>query len=66
MKKESMLTTLFSLPAYLLLEDVLIENQVLTLVITSTLTEVPCPDCRQSSSRMHSRYTRRLSDLPSP
>jgi transposase len=64
MKKESMLTTLFSLPSYLLLEDVLIENQVLTLVITSTLTEVSCPDCRQSSSRMHSRYTRRLSDLP--
>jgi transposase len=64
MKKESMLTTLFSLPAYLLLEDVFIENQVLTLVITSTLMKVPCPDCHQFSSRMHSRYTRRLSDLP--
>ncbi len=59
-----MLTTLFSLPASLLLEDVLIENDVLRVVIKSTLTEVPCPDCRQSSSRIHSRYTRRLSDLP--
>lgn len=59
-----MLTTLFSLPAHLLVEDVLIENQVLTLVITSTLTGVPCPDCRQSSSRIHSRYSRQLSDLP--
>src|SRR5437879_4138729 len=59
-----MLTTLFSLPAHLLLEDVLIENQVLTLVLTSTLPEMPCPDCRQPSSRVHSRYTRRLSDLP--
>lgn len=59
-----MLTTLFSLPAHLLVEDVLIENQVLTLVITSTLPEMPCPECRRPSSRIHSRYTRRLSDLP--
>ncbi len=59
-----MLTTLFSLPAHLLLEDVLIEDHVLTLVITSTLTEMSCPDCHQLSSRIHSRYTRQLSDLP--
>lgn len=59
-----MLTTLFALPAHLLVEDVLIENQVLTLVITSTLSEMPCPDCHQPSSRVHSRYTRQLSDLP--
>ena len=59
-----MLTTLFSLPAHLLVEDVLIENQVLTLVITSTLAEMPCPDCRQPARRIHSRYTRTLADLP--
>ncbi len=59
-----MLTTLFSLPAHLLVEDVLIEDHVLTLVITSTLPEMPCPDCHQPSNRMHSRYTRRLADLP--
>jgi transposase len=59
-----MLTTLFSLPSHLLVEDVLIEKQILTLIITSTLPEMPCPDCRQPSSRIHSRYTRRLSDLP--
>ena len=53
-----MLTQLFSLPSHLLVEDVLIENDVLTLVIKSTLMEVPCPDCRQFSSRIHSRYTR--------
>lgn len=59
-----MLTTLFSLPAPLLVEDVLLENQVLTLVITSTLAEMPCPDCRQPARRIHSRYTRTLADLP--
>jgi hypothetical protein len=53
-----MLTTLFSLPAHLLVEDVLIENQVLTLVITSTLAEMLCPECRQPTRRIHSRYTR--------
>ena len=59
-----MLTTLFALPAHLLVEDVLIENQVLTLVITSTLAEMPCPECRQPTRRIHSRYTRTLADLP--
>jgi len=59
-----MLTTLFSLPAHLLVEDVLIENQVLTLIITSTLAEMPCPECRQPTKRIHSRYTRTLADLP--
>lgn len=59
-----MLTTLFALPAHLLVEDVLIENQVLTLVITSTLSEMSCPDCHQPSRRIHSRYTRMLADLP--
>src|SRR5713226_4117653 len=59
-----MLTTLFSLPAHLLVEEVLIENQILTLVITSTLPEMPCPDCHQPSGRIHSRYRRTLADLP--
>jgi transposase len=59
-----MLTTLFSLPAHLLVEDVLIEDQGLTLLISSTLTEVSCPECRQPFSRVHSRYTRTLADLP--
>lgn len=59
-----MLIKLFSLPAHLLLKDILIEDHVLTLVIQSTLTEMSCPDCRQLSSRIHSRYTRQLSDLP--
>ncbi len=42
-----MLTTLFSLSAHLLLEDILIENQVLALVLKSTVIVLPCPDCRQ-------------------
>ena len=64
MKKESMLLTLFSLPTNVFLEDLQIESDLLTLVLGSTLTQVPCPVCGQPSSRIHSRYTRRLSDLP--
>jgi transposase len=59
-----MLTTLFSLLAHLLVEDALIEKQVLTLVITSTLAEMTCPESRQPTKRIHSRYTRTLADLP--
>ncbi|MEM8831569.1 MAG: ISL3 family transposase [Cyanobacteria bacterium P01_G01_bin.19] len=34
------------------------------LKLTSTQTKVLCPICRQPSHRIHSRYTRRLDDLP--
>lgn len=64
LKKEPMFTTLFSLPADLHLEDVLIENGLLTFILLSTRTEVQCPDCAQPSSRVHSRYRRTLADLP--
>ncbi len=59
-----MYTTLFSLPTTVLLEDLQIESHLLTLVLGSTLTQVPCPVCDQPSSRIHSRYMRTLADLP--
>ncbi len=64
LKKESMLTTLFSLPTHVFLEDLQIESHLLTLVLASTLTQVPCPVCGLPSSRIHSRYMRTLADLP--
>src|SRR5260370_11511616 len=59
-----MLTTLFSLPTHVFLEDLQIESHLLTLVLGSTLTQVPCPVCGLPSSRIHSRYMRTLADLP--
>jgi transposase len=36
----------------------------LTLHVTSTQACVPCPLCHVQTSRVHSRYTRTLADLP--
>jgi len=55
---------LFALPADLLVEDVLIESDLLTLVLASSQVLVSCPDCAHASSRVHSRYRRTLADLP--
>ena len=38
---------------------------MLALSLASSQPSCPCPICGQTSSRIHSRYTRRLSDLPS-
>lgn len=55
---------LFALPADLLLEDLLIERNALLLLLSSSRSELACPDCTFLSSRVHSRYRRRLADLP--
>src|SRR5512145_152141 len=37
---------------------------LLTVSVTSTQTSVPCPVCALPATRIHSRYTRTLADLP--
>ena len=36
----------------------------ITLVVNTTAAQAPCPRCRRRSSRVHSRYTRLVADLP--
>jgi transposase len=36
----------------------------ITLHVTSTQTQVPCPLCHIQTARVHSRYTRTMADLP--
>ena len=36
----------------------------ITLLVQSTQTCVPCPDCATPAHRIHSRYERTLADLP--
>lgn len=55
---------LFALPADLLLKDLLIERNTLLLLLSSSRSEQACPDSAFLSSRVHSRYRRRLADLP--
>jgi transposase len=55
---------LLSLPADVVVEELLLETQVLTLVLTLTQPARYCPGCSKPSTRVHSRYTRILADLP--
>src|SRR5438477_3624299 len=58
--------------AHLLLHDlsglqlhhVFEEEQLITFVLITNSTQAVCPDCRRPSTRVHSRYTRTLADLP--
>ena len=59
-----LLTILFSLPADLCLDEVYLENEVLTLILKSSQTSAVCPECTHPSARIRGRYTRTLADLP--
>lgn len=59
-----LVSQLLSLPADVVIEELLLETQVLTLVLMSTQTARYCPGCSKPSTRVHSRYTRILADLP--
>ena len=48
----------------MVVEELLLEMQVLTLVLASTQPTKCCPVCSHPSTRVHSRYTRTLADLP--
>src|SRR5271170_2375260 len=47
------------------LDQLMVENNTrLVMVLRATGEASHCPGCRQESRRIHSRYSRRLSDLP--
>lgn len=57
-------TLLLGLPAHLRLEQIEITPSVVILSLAVDTSEAACPLCQQTSSRVHSRYTRTLQDLP--
>ena len=59
-----LVSQLLSLPADVVVEELLLENQVITLVLASTQPTRCCPVCSQPSSHIHSHYMRILADLP--
>ncbi len=48
----------------LLLEDVLYDDQTLSIVLRSTASTAACPLCQQPATRVHSHYERCPADLP--
>lgn len=52
------------IPAGLLVQQILPSPDHLTIVATARQKTAACPDCATLSCRVHSRYARRLGDLP--
>ena len=50
--------------ARITLHDVLIDGERITLVAQAIGSPGPCPQCGELPTRVHSRYTRTLADLP--
>lgn len=46
------------------LREILSDEQSITLVMIMTGRGVPCPLCRKCSERIHSRYVRKIADIP--
>ena len=51
-------------PTVVALEGIVTEADRITLVIRAHRPEAGCPACTQVARRVHSRYARRLDDLP--
>lgn len=51
-------------PACLHLIRLEADHQHIIIVVATTTPEARCPLCQRSSARVHSRYTRRVADLP--
>ena len=52
------------IPRQLIVEEVIVETERIMINCRSRLSAPRCPSCRRVSSRMHSRYKRRIADLP--
>ncbi len=46
------------------LDAILTEDQTIHITMTSTQPTAACPLCAEASTRIHSRYQRRVRDLP--
>ena len=47
----------------LVVEQVIFDDEIIMVEITSTQPRALCPDCQQTSVRVHSRYKRTIVDL---
>lgn len=56
--------TLLADPKAIALEKIVPDSQLITLIVKAMRTIATCPSCQRPSSRVHSRYVRRVADLP--
>lgn len=57
-------STLLADPAAIQLEKIVSHDRAVTLVVKTTGRDAACPRCQYISARIHSRYLRRVADLP--
>lgn len=57
-------TTLLADPVAIRLEQITSATNLVTLIVKAVQPCAECPRCRQPSARIHSRYVRRVADLP--
>jgi transposase len=60
----SMAHALLPDPKSLALDNIAVQEGIITFYIHTTTAMVACPDCGCCSERVHSRYQRTLQDLP--
>ena len=58
------ISTLLADPATIRLDYIRPSSGAITLVVRTTARRAECPRCHGSASRVHSRYTRSVADLP--
>jgi transposase len=58
------ISTLLADPVALRLEYIQPAPKLITLVVKAVQPSAECPRCRYASTRIHSRYTRTVADLP--
>src|SRR5262245_66016507 len=56
--------SLFADPNLLQLERVSSEPDLITIIVKTKSKQALCPQCHSPSAHLHSRYVRRLADLP--
>ena len=59
-----MAQTLLANPALIHVECVRPRGDLITLIVRMISPHCPCPSCRRPSRVIHSRYARRVADLP--
>ena len=55
---------LLTTPSSIRIDDVVLDGDAVVLLVTPTKSTPVCPECGQRSSRVHSRYSRTVADLP--
>ena len=63
-KSPMQISTLLADPEAIRLRHIRPSPSMMSLVVQTTSVRAACPCCNRSSSRIHSRYTRTVADLP--